>query len=208
MHDFDSFVTSLGEEVPSALRVGGTLVRSPFAGRLYPSELFKWPVSQVHEYRSLRVFEHDSRVPILVSPGQRDAWLAAVVMAARRAIPGLSLAVIRLLGAHGQLPAALLDTDVLLVHEPDAVVLRSIASGHSGVLSIWQDLRTDGIEAGSNEVTLSIHGRECVQPFVRFAGAEPNLSVLEWKSVQALAEPVVTMTTASKSTGRPRWLTV
>jgi hypothetical protein len=184
MHDFDSIVNLLGEEAPNALAVGGTLVRSPFAGKLYPSELFKWPVSQVHEYRSLRVFEHDSRVPILVSPGQRDAWLAALVIAARRAIPGLSLAVIRLVGAHGQLPAALLDADVLLVHEPDNTVSRSIASRRSGVLSIWQDLRTDAIEAGSNEVTLCIHGRGCVKPFVHFIRSDPNLSMLEWKSVQ------------------------
>jgi hypothetical protein len=178
MDKFEAVSAAARAQAWPAVRLRGQLVRSPFAGKVYESELVAWPLARTHEYTSLCVFENASQYPILLSPGQRDLWLSGLVTAARRQIPNLSLSVIRMAGGQEQLMAELLDKDVLLTHEPAAAAARAVAAGRTGVLEVWQDLRTDGIEEGANNIVLTMHGAESVLPFIALASRDPTLSTL------------------------------
>jgi hypothetical protein len=164
----------------------GRLRRSPYSGSAYESELVPWPLSRPREYASAVFFERSSEQPVLLSPRQRDLWLAEIVSAAKQRIPGMTLAIIRMGGPQAQLPPGLLDQDVLLANEPGPAVALVLAAGRTGVLEVWHDIRTDGIEAGGNNLVLTMHGAECVVPFMEFVTDNPLLSSLEGLSISCL----------------------
>lgn len=163
----------------TAVSASGRLVRSPFAGRAYASELKRWPLDRPHEYTSMTVFEKACQAPIMLSPGQRNQWLVQLLAAARDFVPALSLTVIRMGGAQGQLPRELLDESVLLVHEPRPATLRALGSSLLAVMEIWQDIRTDGIVEGENRVVITLFSTEPVPGFLEFVLHAPPLAALE-----------------------------
>jgi len=161
-----------------AVRLSGRLTHSPYVGMPYVSELREWPLQRPHEYTSMGAFEVPHDQPVIMSSKQRDGWLADLVTAAKQAIPGINLTVIRMGGPESQLPAALLGQDVLLASEPGPVVARSQADDRDGIFEIWQDIRTDGYTEGGNSLVLTMHGAALVAPFVTFAMNHPELSRL------------------------------
>ena len=172
----------------AAVSVSGRLVRSPFAGRAYESELKRWPLDRPHEYMSMTMFEKACQAPILLSPGQRNQWLAQVLAAAREYVPALSLTVIRIGGPQGQLPRELLDESVFLTHEPRPATLRALGSNHPAVMEIWQDIRTDGIVEGENRVVLTLFSAESVPDFLEFVRHAPPLAALELCSLAPVVQ--------------------
>jgi len=171
-----------------AVRLNGRLTHSPYAGVPYLSELRGWPLHEPHEYASLGVFEIPYEQPVIMSPNQRDGWLAELVTSAKREMPGINLTVIRMGGPEGQLPAALLDQDVLLANEPGPVVARAQADERDGIFEIWQDIRTDGCSEGRNSLVLTMHGAALVAPFMTFAAEHPDLSRLSDLSLSLTEE--------------------
>jgi hypothetical protein len=161
----------------------GRLSRSPYSGTTYEAELTPWPLAHAHEYRSVGVFEKPSQEPVLLSPSQRDRWLGQIVSAARQQMPWLTLTVIRMGGPQAQLPALLLDKDVLLTHEPEASVARVLACGRREVLEIWHDIRTDGVEEGENRLVLTLHATERASAFVDFLNRNSVTACVEGLSI-------------------------
>jgi hypothetical protein len=68
-------------------------------------------------------------------------------------------------------------------------VERVIASGRSGVLEVWQDLRTDGTEDGANSIVITMHGAESVAAFLAFMAADRVLATLENSSIAEYQAP-------------------
>ncbi len=185
--DFDKAIGDATAATWAGVQIECRLVRSPYAGEVYESELFMWPVSEAREYRGLTMFETDNTLPILLSPSQRDRWLAELITAARRRLPGLRLTVLRMGGAMAQLPAELLNQSVLLTHDPEPAAKRALSSGCAAVLSIWQDLRTDGIDDGENRMVMTVQGSNCAADFIRFVRDEPLCSSLETVAIREQA---------------------
>lgn len=161
-----------------AVRLSGRLTRSPYAGMTYQSELRPWPLRHPHEYANMGIFEIAYDQPVIMSSKQRNGWLADLVTSAKREIPGINLTVIRMGLPQSQLPAALLNQDVLLASEPGLAVARAQADKRDGIFEIWQDIRTDGLTQGRNSLVLTMHGAALVAPFVTFAAKHPQLSRL------------------------------
>jgi hypothetical protein len=161
-----------------AVRLSGRLTQSPYAGMPYLSELRAWPLQHPDEYTCIGVFEVPYDQPVIMSPKQRDEWLADLVTSAKRAIPGINLTVVRRAGPESPLPAALLGEDVVLASESGPVVARTQADDRDGIFEIWQDIRTDGFSEGSNSLVLTMYGMALVEPFVTFAANHPDLSRL------------------------------
>lgn len=172
-----------------AVRLSGRLTCSPYTGVPYVSELRPWPLQEPGEYRSMGAFEVPYEQPVIMSSKQRDGWLADLVTAAKRAMPGINLTVVRMGGPESQLPAALLGQDVLLANEPGPVVARSQADDRDGIFEIWQDIRTEGYSEGTNSLVLTMHGAALVAPFVAFAASHPELSRLSDLSLTAAPAP-------------------
>jgi hypothetical protein len=161
----------------SGLRYGGRFMRSPFAGSLYPAELMTLSRMTPKEYVASIVFEHMPAAPVLVSCSQHYALLAELVRDARRALPRISLAIVRV-GAPNfavPVPPDLLANDVLLAHDPTAMAVRVRAAGRANVLTIEDTLRRDGYEVGGNEISLTIYGADDLPAFVAFVRASRSL---------------------------------
>jgi len=134
--------------------------------------------------------EHVSATPVLVSPWQRDAWFVELLVSARQYMPTLSLTVFRMGGRNPrvQLPRELLDESVLLAHDPRPVVARTLASGRTEVMEIWQDIRTDGMDRGENTVVVTIHGPRSAPGFIEFVRQGRPLAAVEVRSLVPLME--------------------
>lgn len=185
------YLSNISGSVPlsagsQAVRLSGRLTHSPYTGVPYVSELRPWPLQEPDEYRSMGAFEVSYGQPVIMSSKQRDGWLADLVTAAKRAIPGINLTVVRMGGPESQLPAALLGQDVLLANEPGPVVARTQADDRDGIFEVWQDIRTEGYSEGSNSLVLTMHGAALVAPFVAFAASHPELSRLSDLSLTAV----------------------
>jgi hypothetical protein len=175
---------------------------SPFAGIPYRSELGVMPLYDTREYLNTSAVEHAATAPILLCPSQRMAILRSLVRGAREAIEGLSTILVRLCGPDYQiqLPTDLLAPDVLLTHDPELLVPVLTRSRRSGILTLWQALRTDGIDRGDNELTLTVYGEQCIPSFLRFAENDVVLSSLDGRTATQWgvgADPVAAELTAA-----------
>ena len=166
---------------PVGAMAAGIMVRSPSHGQAYRAELGVMPLYEAREFMNAVDFENDSTAPVLLSPTQRYALLADLVYAARHEIVDLSTIVVRLCGADFmiQLPSELLGEDVILTHDPDKMLPMLARSGREGVLLLWQSLRTDGYEVGTNEIRLTILGARSTPSFFEFVRNNEVLSSLE-----------------------------
>lgn len=172
-----------------AARMTGRLVRSPFAGRVYRSNLLMGPLTRPSEYAAIAGLEH-SATPVLLSPWQRDTWFVELLSAARKYMPALSLTVIRMGGRNPrvQLPRELLDDSVLLTHDPGPTTARMLTSGRSDVMEIWHDIRTDGMDRGENSIVMTVYGPRLVPGFLDFAAEASSLAAIEVSSLVPLTE--------------------
>jgi hypothetical protein len=168
----DELIARARMEHWTAARMSGHLVRSPFAGALQQAELGMLVLSDPSEFREHANAEQHGQAPILLSPGQRYAWLAALVRGARERIPYLSTVLVRLTAPDFlvQLPADLLAADVLLVNDAAELVPRLVARGCKGIMVIDHQLRVDGFECGDNRLTLTVYGEHLIADFIDYIG--------------------------------------
>lgn len=140
------------------LRVGGVYQRSPLTGTCYEAELECVPMSTAQEYAQGMLFERPSEAPVIVSISQRNLILAELVRGLRGCVPDLSCILVRLYGPdfNIQLPIDLLAPDVLLVHDPLAMLPTLLAAGRDNIALIQQDLRADGTERGANALSVTL----------------------------------------------------
>lgn len=142
----------------SGWRVSGIYRKSPLAGTYYPAELECVPMTRWQEYAQGALFERPCHAPVIVSPSQRNQILVELVSELRAHFPGLSCVLVRLYGPDFNipLPADLLASDVLLVHDPLETLPTVLAAGRTNIAVIQQDLRADGIERGGNALSISV----------------------------------------------------
>jgi len=140
------------------LRAGGVYQRSPLAGTCYEAELECVPMSTAQEYAQGMLFERPSEAPVIVSISQRNLILAELVRGLRGCVPDLSCILVRLYGPdfNIQLPIDLLAPDVLLVHDPLAMLPTLLATGRDNIAVVQQDLRADGTERGTNSLSVTL----------------------------------------------------
>ena len=149
---------------PGSISVGSwvsaRLRRDPFAGQPAEATLGVMPLANAREFAEVASFEHETDVPVLVSPRQRYVVLAELVNLLIDTLPLAGPIVMKLGGGEYRvsLPAELLQERVLLCHEPAPMIERLVACGLHNVLGVWSDLRTDGFEQGHNRIVLALLG--------------------------------------------------
>ncbi len=176
------------------LAARGRFTRSPFAGEVYLAGLGVLPILRPEEFEQAHSFEHPNPYPVLLSPRQRFALLAAIVSAARQSIAGLSVAIVNANPGNYlvQIPAELLDADVFLINDPEALAGPCVAGGHRNILTVVQHLRADSVELGDNSIELRLHNADDVEGFAAllqhpiFAAC----SDLRIVAIEASSEPV------------------
>ncbi len=163
------------------LQVSGVIGASPFRDRLYKAELGVMPLHRPQEFENVIYFEYAATAPVLISPSQRYDILAGLVRQAKACMDGLQIILVRLCGPEFQiqLPAELLGDGVLLVHDPAPLAEELARSRPFGLLTIWQDLRTDGFDRGENRLVLTAYGPRCAAGLPGLVARSRVLSALD-----------------------------
>jgi hypothetical protein len=154
------------------LRFRTRLVRSPFHGTLYESELTSQRALQPAEFGWCETLDTSACAPVLLSWSQHYKLLAQLVRLARAHIPDDPLLLLRHHAPNHviPLPPELLAADVLLTDEPGIALAALHADDTRSVLTIEDDLRRDGCETGTNSVVLTLYrapDEHCFAEFLR-----------------------------------------
>lgn len=170
--------------MPRRYRFHGTVALSPFCDKVYRAELRVVRLITESDFRNMAAFEHEHRVPVLVSYSQHYEILRDIVITGKRMLPLLEYIIVRYRSPYlVRLPGELLHAQVLLVDDPEPVVRRLLWAGTGEVLRVWDGLRRDSIERGTNKIEMTLYTRNYSRAdFRRFLDA-----TIVWRSMTARA---------------------
>lgn len=158
-----SVIPAMAPDRCDGIRLHGFYRASPFRGE--PCAAGAQGIDLLHreEYERLGSLESAGSAPVLLSVAQRYRLLESIVHALRERLSRPHCMLVRVGGPdfNTPVPDRLLDEDVFLVNEPFEAIEPILGPQARDIVVIDHDLRADGLEPGSNWLSISVLRPTC-----------------------------------------------